>query len=297
MKQKKMKIAIGIMLALILFTSSVALLLYSKQSDLSRYAQDQVEIYVTAKSLHKGEMITAEAVTMSSLPKSYITFTPLTEEEIIGRYARVDIFLNEPFRPEKLSLIKPETKSLAKKTAAVAEEKEKVKLLSSDSISISLSVFKNLDHSLKEGDFIDIVSVYPKKSKKNEYMFTTKYIALHLRIRSFASNTKLINKMIMQSYDEKSKKVTRDVADTVILEMSPTDIKNFFPMYYRTQELNSQRVYATKENRGHLWMVRCSDTTDKKIQTEKKRMMVDAKRSVSRVRAKVRERVSISYED
>ncbi len=282
------------MLALVLFSSSIALLMYSKQNELSGYVEEHVEVYVTSKALNKGEMIGAEAITMSRLPRGYLSFTPLTKAEIIGRYATVDIFSGEPFRPEKLSLVKPLEKPVVKVTAPVVEEKTQIKQLSSDTISISLSLFKNIDHSLKSGEFIDIVSVLPKKSRGNEYQFSTKYIALHLPIRSFVSNGKLMEKMMTEVYDDKSKQVNIAVADTVILEISPKDIKNFFRIYYMTQELNSKRVYATKEFRGHLWMVKCSEEIDEKVQKEKRRMMVDAKKSLRR-RAPV-QKVSISYE-
>lgn len=295
MKQKKMKIVTGVMLAVVLFTSSLALLMYSKQSQLREFIEKQVEVYVATKSLSIGDKITAKDITISSLPQSYLSFTPLTQAEIVGRYASVEIFINEPFRPEKLSLKKPDEKAMQAVIVPELKEDVELKQLSTDSISIPMSVFKNLDHSLKSGEFIDIVAVLPKKNKKNDYQFTTKYIALHVPIRSFVSNTRLIDKMMTKVYDNKSKEVNILLADTVVLEMTPKDIKNFFPMYYKTQELNAQRVHTTKENRGHLWMVRCSSKIDEKLEKQKRRMLVDARVTARKKRAV--QKVSISYED
>lgn len=291
-----MKIATGIMLALVLFSSSLALLMYSKQNQLSDLVQEQVNVYVSTKDLHKGNKIKASDISMSKLPKSYLAFTPLTKEEIIGRYASVEIFTNEPFRSEKLSLRKPEKEFMNVTNKTKMAEDSASKVILKETISIPLSVFKNLDYSLKVDEFIDIVTVIPKKSKKNEYSFSTKYIALHVPIRSFVSKTKEINQMKSEIYNNSSKKTDLFLADTVVLEMSPQEIGNFLPIYYKTQELNAQRVHTNKEKRGHMWMVRYSNKIDAKIQGKKREMMIDKKRAIQR-KAHFVERVSISYED
>lgn len=297
MKQKKTKIIIGVLLALVMFASSVALLMYTKQNKLTQYVESHIEVYIAAKTLNKGDVINATDIKLSSLPKSYIGFTPLTKAEIVGRYANVDILATEPMRSEKISITKPEEKVVVSKKTSV-EEKKIIKQLSSDTIAISLNVFKNLDSSLKKGDFIDIVSIKPKSSKKDNQEFSTKYIALHVAIDSFISNSKSIDKILVKEYDKNNKEVGFSMADSVVFEMSPKDIKNFLPMYYTTQLINSNRVHATKENKGHIWMVKCSKDIDEKAQKEKKRLMVDA-RKIRKAKKRVikKERgVIISYE-
>lgn len=298
MKQKKTKILVGVLLALVMFASSVALLMYSKQNKLSKYVESHVEVYIAAKQMHEGDIIGANDIKISRLPKSYIGFTPLTKAEIVGRYAKVDIYKTEPMRPEKITFTKPSKEVVAsaikRKEAAV----ESVKLLSSDTIAVSLSVFRNLDSSLKKGDFIDIVSVKPKSMKRNKNTlpeFTTKYIALHVAIDSFISNSKPVDKLLVEKYDKKNNQVGFDMATTVVFQMKPNDIKNFLPMYYMTLNMNGNRLYATKGSNGHLWMVKNSEELDEKLQREKERLLVDAKR-VTAKRYPKQNRVTISYE-
>ena len=293
MKQKKTKIIIGVLLALVMFASSVALLMYTKQNKLSKYVESHIEVYIAAKSLNRGDMINDTDIKLSSLPKSYIEFTPLTKAELVGRYANVDILATEPMRSEKISLTKPVEAVIATTRITNTKEVEVVKHLDSDTIVVSLNVFRNLDSSLKKGDFIDIVSVKSKTSKKDNKDFSTKYVALHVEINSFISNSKNISKALVKKYDKDNKVTGFGIADSIVLEMSPKDIKNFLPMYYATQTLNSNRVYTTKVNTGHLWMVKCASEVDEKVQKEKKKLMIDLRRTK---RVKKANGVIISYE-
>ncbi len=293
MKQKKTKIIIGVLLALVMFASSVALLMYTKQNSLSKYVESHIEVYIAAKSLQRGDMITDSDIKISSLPKSYIGFTPLTKAEIVGRYANVDILATEPMRSEKISPTKPENKIAAVNTSSIVKKAEIVKHLDSDTIVVSLNVFKNLDSSLKKGDFIDIVSVKAKSSKKDNKDFFTKYVALHVKINSFISNSENVSKMLVKKYDKDNKAAGFNVAESVVLEMDPKEIKNFLPMYYATQTLNSNRVHTTKTNTGHLWMVKCASEFNEKVQKEKKRLMIDVRRTK---RVRKANGVIISYE-
>ena len=299
MRQKKIKILVGVLLALVLFASSVALLMYSKQNELNKYVENHIEVYIAKGTLVRGQMIGIDDIKMSRLPKSYIDFTPLTKEEILGKYTKNSMMSNEPFRPSKLSLMKPKktkAQDTKVKTVYVEKEKEEVKQLTSDTISISLSVFKNLDTSLQKGDFIDIVSVVPKSVKGKEMTFKTKYIALHVPIHSFVANSRQVDKLLSESYNEDSKRVSISLANEVVFDMPPNNVKNFLTMYYQTQLLNNQRALSDrKKARGHLWMVKCSSEEDPKLQKEKERLLVDAKRKAIK-RARKIQRVSISYE-
>jgi len=292
MKQKKTKIIIGVLLALVLFASSVALLMYSKQNELNKYVETHIEVYIAATSLSKGDIIEVNDIKLSSLPKSYIGFTPLTKAEIVGRYANVDILETEPIRSEKISDEKPVSKIIDSKFTAKTIKKP-IQHLNSDTIAVSLKVFRNIDNSLRKGDFIDIVSVKPKSAKRDNNSFETKYIALHVAIDSFISNSKTMSSILVKHYDKKNKVSSLGMADSIVLEMTPKEIKNFLPMYYTTLTLNSNRVNVTKSNTGHLWMIKCSSDIDEKAENEKNRLMVDAKRK----RVHKDNGVVISYEN
>ena len=290
MKNRQTRIIIGILVGLILFSSSIALLMYSKQSSLSDYVEDHVEVYVSARHLNKGELINSNDIEKAFLPKSYLVFTPLTKSEIVGRYTNVEIFSKEPLRKEKISLSKPiMQKTKVTKSTKKAPEVEKIDYVKRDTITVPLSLFKNIDSSLKKGDYIDIVSVRVRK-KNGVHKYDTKYVALKVKIHSFVSNLKKVKKYAFNT------KNGMDVADAVVFEMNPDEIKNFLSVYYTTQELNSQRVFSSKTNGGHLWMVKRSSMKDDKDDKIKKRMLVDHIQTVYK-RRKAPARVSISYED
>jgi hypothetical protein len=282
-----------IMVGLVLFSSSVTLLLYLRQGKSKASTEQNIEVYVAAKDLKKGDMLDAKSITKAKLPKSYINFTPLTDSEIVSRYANVAIYKGEPIRAQKISATKclktQKPVQMVKKTATQVVT-HKVQQVTEDTLSVSLSVFKNKDTLLKKGDYVDIVSVIPTSSKNKANSFNTKYIALHVKINNFISNGKATSTPI--TYNAKKQMIR---ADTVVLLMSPKDIKNFLAIYYKTQALNSNRVYNTSNYGGQLWMVKTPKQIDQKLQAEKKRLMVDRKISVKKYK-KQQKRVKISYE-
>ena len=289
MREKKTKLLVGILLSLVLFTSSAALLMYSKQSRIDQEKTGSIELFVSTKSIKAGEMIGAEEIKKTSLSKEYGVLKPLAKEDIIGKYATSDILYMEPIRSEKLSLTKPkEEKAAEASDTQKSDTASSVTQIDSDTVSISLNVFKNIDYSLKAGDYIDIVSIFPKKDKNKEYEFETKYIALHVKINAltFAS---------VPQPEDKNKKAPVASSNTVVLSMKPKEIKNLLDLYYAAQYINSQRVY-NENNKGHLWMVKCSQTVDAKAEVQKKAMLVDAKKYGAPSTSRSSNSVSISYE-
>ena len=291
MKNRKMRLIIGMLIGLVIFSSSVALLLYTKMDKKEPVNVSSVEVYVATRHISRGDKIGSDDLAKASLPKSYLAFTPLTASEIIGRYATVDIFAKEPMRKEKLSISKPVDKSIAPKVEKKIEEKETSKVVQEgaipDTLTVSLSLFSNIDSTLKVGDTIDIISVLTNNGTK----FKTKYVALHLLIHSFVKNNTQ-----ERSYLFKNDKVMA-VADSIVFEMTPNEIRNFLNMHYTTQGLNARRVLANPGNRGQLWMVKCSGDADASLLKVKERMMVDHKqRVIKRKRKQNKNPVSISYE-
>jgi Flp pilus assembly protein CpaB len=292
----------GILVGLVLFSASVALLMYLRQSKPNENKPQSIAVYVATKHLHRGDYIGASDIIKAKLPKSYVTFTPLVASEIIGRYAKVEIFDKEPIRKEKIATLNPLKISQKKVSPSVIPSQEtnittNVQLISGDTIAIPLSVFKNRDSSLKAGSFVDIISVLPKKSRNNNYEFTTKYIAIHIPVHNFVSKN-LATSSYTHSVTTKIKKsvITKAIeADTVVLSMSPKQIKNFLILYYKTQALNDNRVYNTNNYGGQLWMINAASDVDAKVQKVKMSMLLNHKK-VLRYHKKRTPKVSISYE-
>jgi len=287
----------GILVGLVLFTSSVALLMYLKQSKANENIQKNVEVYVASKHLTIGDYIGADSITKERVPQNYISFTPLVAEEIIGRYAKVDIFPKEPIRSEKISISNPLDVKVKKTVQNTDEQKQKIVQTTSDTISIPLSVFKNKDTSLKAGNYIDIVSIIPKQLHNKEFSFSTKYIAIHIPIHSFVSKN-VTTSTYTRTVTTTTNKVTKSQiieADTIVLAMSPKNIKNFLAVYYKAQALNNNRVYNTANYDGQLWLVNAATDVDATIQKQKEKLLVDKKRKIIK-RKKRAKKVSISYE-
>jgi len=303
MRNRNTRIIMGILVGLVLFTSSVALLLYLKQSKANENITHNVEVYVAAKNLKEGDYIGASSIVKAKVPQNYISFTPLMAEEIIGRYAKVDIFAKEPIRPEKLATTNPLENKIEKHTLVQSSDvnvsKESI-VSTNDTISIPLNIFKNKDTSLKAGSFVDIVSVMPKQQKGREYSFTTKYIALHVPVHSFVSNNITMKTYTHTVTETKNKVTTSKIieADTIVLDMSPKDIKNFLALYYKTQLLNNNRAYNTNNYGGQLWLVNAATDADAALQKEKEKMLLDHKKHVVKKRRKKKhvQKVSIAYE-
>jgi hypothetical protein len=295
MRDKKTKILVGILLSLIVFTSSVAFLMYTKQSAISKNLEENVEVYVTAKDIKKGDMIGAKDMQLAHLPKSYVGVQALTQEEIIGHYAAVDMFKNEPLRAEKLSLQMSQNEAslvvaAVSENNASADKEVQLAEIDSDTLPLPMDLFQNIDASLKKGDFIDIVSVVPKKGEANEYEFSTRYVALHVQIASIVFP-------FTPPQDEKSKVKPVMIPGGLVLRMEPKEIKNFLKLYYTVQNINNNRVY-NDQNKGHLWMIKCSDASDAEIENYKKELVLDYQKRIDKTKTKTvaNNFVSIIYE-
>ena len=290
MKNRQHRIIIGTLVGLLLFSSSLALLFYSQQGNANTHQENMVEVFVSSKDIHKGTQIDADMIKKISLPQAMLPKTPLVDTEIVERYAAVDIYENEPFRVQKLS----ETDPL--KTLKIETFKEKLVQNTNegnnsiaDTFTLPLSLFKNIDPTLKKGDYVDIVSVTFKGDKEKKNNFSTKYVAIHIPVSSFIINEKSSSIYTIHGDDDALIK-----AQSIVLEVSPKEIKNFLKVYYKTQELSSNRVYNTNNYGGQLWLVKSSKNLDAKTLKVKQAMLVDKKTYVAR--KKNPNKVSISYE-
>ena len=285
----------GIMVGLVLFSSSVALLLYLKQGKTAQNQQNNIEVFVAAKDIKKGELLNAATLKKAKLPKSYISLTPLMDTEIIGRYANVNIYKDEPIRREKITNVKPQ-KTVSKKTVTKKANSEKTEKavpvqLSADTLLVPLKLFRNTDSSLKMGDFVDIACVVPSNNKTRTNSFSTKYVVLHVKINHFSNHGNKQNSMIV--HGAKNQTIQ---ADAIRFQMSPTEIKNFLEYYYKTQALNDKRIYNLNNYGGQLWMIKTPKEIDEKLQKQKERLLVN--RHVSKKKRKQQaQRVKISYEN
>ncbi len=227
MRNRQIRLIIGVLVALVLFASSLALLFYLRGIDKEQKVQTQA-LYVASKDIQKGQMISLSDLQKADVSAHLAPSEVLDDASIIGKYAAVDIFKHEVIRKEKLTL--KQIKEMPKVESGDEEVKEpqmQEKLTSKkDTITLALSLFQNIDTTLQQGDTIDIVSVIPKESQRGRSSdYETKYIALDVTIDTFVSGASRVG-TIVQGAGEKMA-----FADSVIFEMSPKEIKNFFSIY------------------------------------------------------------------
>jgi len=290
-RQKKDKIIIVALSSLILFSSSLALMMYLKQNKVVQTKEPQVVVYVAKNEIKKGTLVKSDNIQKRVFPKSNVSFLPLMPEEIIGKYTKVDFLAGEPYRAEKLTL----KKQFQKENSIVfsGENSNSTSMsIANDSVSLSLGLFKNIDYSLKRGDYIDIVSVKEDKKKS----FKTTYVALHVKVLSFSKEGD--TQPSYQSFRGTKDKKQRVISDTIVLDMPPRDIKNLLVAYYSSQEFNAKRVHSSKNNIGHLWMIKTKEKVDSKMQYAKNNLLLDKKVVRKRANTKRRapQKVLISYE-
>jgi hypothetical protein len=298
-KQQKIKLLVIGLAALLVFTSMVALLMYTKQRDMRAVLEDRVGVFVAARELSAGERIGTDAVRLVKLPREYVGFKPPALADIVGRYAGDGILQNEPFRRAKLRErpLRPHmaapVKTAAHKPPAASADAPVATL---DLLSIPLNLFKNVDQNLKIGDRIDIVSVATKlpQGKNSVETFTPKYIALGVTVTGLAYRGTPQKQMVRRLAEGKE---TRTVtADAMTIDMGPKQITNFLAFYYKTQQLNKLRPY-NNDNQGHLWMVKCGTRHDSTLQSVKERLLANAEPRKRKAPSRpIRPRIEIRYE-
>lgn len=286
MKHKKDKIIIVALSSLVLFSSSIALMLYLKgKNTVSNVNIKTVQIYVASKELKKSEQLSANSIKLKSYAQEQINFPILTKEEIIGKYTNMAIYKDEPMRLEKLSV----TKSVDDSSEQVIKIDTTDRFFTQyDAFTLPLSMFQNIDFSLKSGDLIDIVSIANPEEKN----LKTRYAALQVKVLGFSKNGENIKSYI--SYKKTDKEVLQELADTVILDMKPRYIKNVLSLYYETQSLSKKRINSHEKQSGHLWIVKTQESLDKKMLQEKEKLLVD--NVVKRYSSKKVQKAKISYE-
>ncbi len=285
MRQKRDKILIVALSSLVLFTSSLSLMMYikSKKQKLQP-AKQEVVVYVAKTNLKKGTLLTYKDIQKRVFPKNYILFSPLIPEEIIGKYTKIDLSANEPFRRDELTL----HKNIKESVSDLNSKNNNTIKISNDSVSLSLDIFRNIDYTIKSGDYIDIACT--RENSKND--FKTVYVALHIKIISFFRNglpQKAYHDFVVTKDGKK-----KAVADTIVLDMSPQDIKNLLTAYYTTQKLNARRVFVDKNRSGQLWMIKTKIKINPKIESEKSRLLIN--RKIYKRRKVFKRKVVISYE-
>ncbi|MGA1932937.1 hypothetical protein ACH5BF_09500 [Arcobacter sp. YIC-464] len=216
--QVNKQIIIILILASLLFSALGAAFYFFKKNKQAQKSKDElVTIYIAKDDINKGTLVTVNQMAQTRIAKQFLLNTPLTKEEIIGKYTSEKIYKNEMFLKQKL-------------TTKIEKERAKILDYSNSSYNMKFSMFDNPNYTLVQGDLINIISVLPKgePNNKGKYLdFDVQYVADNIKVLGFIKDGVNQSTSITQEKVKKvvKKKVIEEVvnvkAQELILDINP----------------------------------------------------------------------------
>lgn len=246
MQINKQLIAIIILASLLFSAIGAALFFFKKNQQTQKAKSELVTIYIAKEDIPKDTLLTIEYLAQTTIAKEYILNTPLTKEEIIGKYTNEKIYKHEIFLKEKLD------------TQIVKEEK-KILDFKKSSYNMKFEIFKNPNYALVQGEYINIISVFPidgydEKGRFNN--FEVEYVASNLKVLGFIRNGKhesasITKQPVKKVVDKKTVEEIEDVkSDEIILDIDLDVLLKLTQNYNKGNQLWMVKIAydETKEN-------------------------------------------------
>ncbi|XPV68188.1 MAG: hypothetical protein ACNI25_12855 [Halarcobacter sp.] len=249
MKFDKQLAIILVLISLLLSAIGISIYFYNKNEQTKKENNQLVKIYVAKNNIKQNTLIKDKDIKETTVAKQYVLTKPLLKQEIINKYAIENIYANEQFLKEKLSV-----------TPQIKRQLSKILDYNYSSYNMSFKLFKNPNYSIQPNDVIKIISVYPMDSEKNNYK--VRYVAKNIKVLGFLSDGKEIEKAIYK------KKVKRFEKKQQIEEI--VDIKSD-EMILDIKEDVLLSLISDFNKGNQLWMVKSkmeNDTKDVKKVTK-----------------------------
>ncbi len=217
---------------------------YQQNLYMQKKQHQSVRVVVAKKKISQNKIITKDDLKVVEFQKSMTPFRVLVKSEIIGKYAAVEIYENEPIREEKI------TKILEQKEANSTSTAKKAKY---DLYNISSKLFRNPNYMLKSGDLIDIVGVWKDEKDK----FIVKYIA---------TNTEIFGFLFQGVLEDSALKISERVVKDKRKKEVKTTLYRYADELLLDTRANIVKAIIEAHNRGdQLWMVLSGDKDKEKI--------------------------------
>lgn len=224
MQINKQLIAIIILASLLFSAIGAALFFFKKNQQTQKAKNELVTIYIAKDDIPKDTLLTIENLAQTTIAKEYVLNTPLTEEEIIGKYTNEKIYKHEIFLKQKLD-------------TQIAKEEKKILDFKKSSYNMKFEIFKNPNYALVQGEYINIISVYPEGTPDNRGRFenfAVEYVASNIKVLGFIRNgkheslsitkqpvKKVVDKKTVEEIEEvKSDEVVLDIDLDVLLKLT-----------------------------------------------------------------------------
>ena len=251
MNINKQLITILVLGTLLLSAIGMSIYFYFQSKDAINSKQVLIKVYVAKTNIKKNILITSKHLKVTNIPEKLLTSKVLIKSEIVDKYAKETIYINELFLKEKISSKKPIVK--IKKLIEFKPAKFKY-----NSYNVKFSIFENPDYSIKINDLIKIVSVYPKNQKKGKSLkYSVQYVtSKNIKIIGFLHQGKFKKESIYEKSITKvknGKKIISKVnikADEIILDIEEKVLLLFINDYnmgkqvwmVKTKELKDQLI-------------------------------------------------------
>ena len=249
MKMNKQIIIILIVLSLLLSALGGVYYFYIENEKSIKVNNQLRVVYIASRDIERFQKISKDDIKQMKIAKKYILGKPLFKKEIIGKFAKEAIFKNDTFGKNKL---------LGK---IVTIEKRKNDFIH-NSYNISFKLFRNPNYSLKRGDLLNIISVYPSaEEKSNKSPNSVQYVVNEVKVLGFLSDGNQTNyalrkvEVVKTVKKKKVKQVILKRASEVLLDIDSKVLLSLIDDY----------------NRGNqLWMVKTKRVVKKTPKVDKK---------------------------
>ena len=261
MKFNKQIAIVLTLVSLLLSALGGAYYFYIQNKKAIKSSNQLIVVYVASKNIKNNAKIEAKDLKQFKTAKKFVLNKPLLKKDIIGQYAKENIYKNDTFTKERLS-----------KTLVTKETKKGViDSFKFNSYNISFKMFRNPNFSLKQGDIINIISVYPSSiPKANGSSNAVQYVAKNIKVLGFLINgeeSNNIKKKVKKTRTVKKKKITEEVmvkADEMILDINNKLLLSLTDDY----------------NRGsQLWMVKTKPIKKAKVMVSRTTKQIKSKRT------------------
>ncbi len=256
MQLNRQIIIILVLTSLLISAIATAFYFYNKNKKVLKSNNELVTIYVAKDDIKKNTLITVEHMGKTKIAKKFLLNTPLNKKEILGKYTKETIYKNEMFLKQKLN-------------TKIEEEKSKVLDFSKSSYNMRFDLFNNPNYSIVQGDYINIISVFPKgePNRQGKYKdFEVQFVANNIKVLGFLRDGMTESYSITKQKVKKlrNKKLIEEVidvkSDELILDIESNKLLRLIKDY----------------NKGNqLWMVKTKEsiqvkTIDEMNKREKK---------------------------
>jgi hypothetical protein len=234
MKFDKQLAIILVLISLLLSAIGISFYFYNKNEETKKVNNQQVKIFVASQNIKQNTLIEDKHIKEITVAKQYVLTRPLLKQEIVNKYATENIYENENFLKEKLSI-----------APKIKKEFKKVLPSKYSSYNMEFKLFKNPNFSLEPNDIIKIISVYPIGNEGKEY--SVRYVAKNIRVLGFLSDGQETEKAI---YKKKVKRLENKQQVEAIVDIKSDEL------ILDIKEKVLISLISDYNKGGQLWMVK-----------------------------------------